>query len=84
MVVSLGDEHVGYRRMDLPMLNLSIVGGRPFSCGGRPLFRKQLLKARFVVLFLFVSYFLFNAHRLFIITLSIIDECCLARVSKHV
>ncbi|KAJ8562216.1 hypothetical protein K7X08_011507 [Anisodus acutangulus] len=42
---SLGDEHVGYRRMDLPMLKLSIVGGRPFSCGCRPLFRKQLLKA---------------------------------------
>lgn len=49
-MVSLGDEHVGYRRMDLPMLKLSVVGGRPFSCGGRPLFRKQLLKARFVVL----------------------------------
>ncbi|KAK6783540.1 hypothetical protein RDI58_016994 [Solanum bulbocastanum] len=45
----LGDEHVGYRRMDLPMLKLSIVGGRPFSCGGRPLFRKQLLKARYGV-----------------------------------
>ncbi|KAM3220968.1 putative protein isoform X1 [Capsicum annuum] len=45
----LGDEHVGYRRMDLPMLKLSVVGGRPFSCGGRPLFRKQLLKARYGV-----------------------------------
>ncbi|KAK4369842.1 hypothetical protein RND71_009317 [Anisodus tanguticus] len=45
----LGDEHVGYRRMDLPMLKLSIVGGRPFSCGCRPLFRKQLLKARYGV-----------------------------------
>ncbi|KAH0651629.1 hypothetical protein KY290_032541 [Solanum tuberosum] len=45
----LGDEHVGYRRMDLPTLKLSIVGGRPFSCGGRPLFRKQLLKARYGV-----------------------------------
>ncbi|PHT75386.1 hypothetical protein T459_18908 [Capsicum annuum] len=49
MMVSLGDEHVGYRRMDLPMLKLSVVGGRPFSCGGRPLFRKQLLKARYGV-----------------------------------
>ncbi|CAN4084424.1 unnamed protein product [Withania somnifera] len=45
----LGDEHVGYRRMDLSMLKLGIVGGRPFSCGGRALFRRQLLKARYGV-----------------------------------
>ncbi|XP_042063237.1 uncharacterized protein LOC121807105 [Salvia splendens] len=43
----LGDEHVGYRRMDFSNLKLSIVGGRPFSCGGRQLFRKKLLTARY-------------------------------------
>ncbi|XP_057767127.1 uncharacterized protein LOC130987565 isoform X2 [Salvia miltiorrhiza] len=44
---SLGDEHVGYRRMDFPNLKLSIVGGRPFSCGGQQVFRKKLLTARY-------------------------------------
>lgn len=43
----LGDEHVGYRCTDFPMLKLSIVGGRPFSCGGAGLFRKKLLVARY-------------------------------------
>ncbi|KAL1563480.1 hypothetical protein AAHA92_05942 [Salvia divinorum] len=43
----LGDEHVGYRRMDFSNLKLSIVGGRPFSCGGRQVFRKKLLTARY-------------------------------------
>ncbi|CAK9168820.1 unnamed protein product [Ilex paraguariensis] len=43
----LGDEHVGYRRLDFPMLKLSVVGGRPFSCGGEQLFRKRLLSARY-------------------------------------
>ncbi|KAG5564134.1 hypothetical protein RHGRI_000351 [Rhododendron griersonianum] len=42
----LGEEHVGYRRVDYPSLKLSIVGGRPFSCGGEHLFRKALLDAR--------------------------------------
>ncbi|KAI3446789.1 hypothetical protein Pfo_003454 [Paulownia fortunei] len=46
---SLGDEHVGYRRMDFPNLKLSIVGGRPFSCGGEHVFRKKLLIARYGV-----------------------------------
>ncbi|KAE9462624.1 hypothetical protein C3L33_05472, partial [Rhododendron williamsianum] len=41
----LGEEHVGYRRVDYPSLKLSIVGGRPFSCGGEHLFRKALLDA---------------------------------------
>ncbi|KAK4391436.1 hypothetical protein Sango_1921400 [Sesamum angolense] len=41
----LGDEHVGYGRIDFPNLKLSIVGGRPFSCGGEHLFRKKLLTA---------------------------------------
>ncbi|XP_015577474.1 uncharacterized protein LOC8282522 isoform X2 [Ricinus communis] len=42
----LGEEHVGYRRLDFPTLKLSVVGGRPFSCGGKQLFRKKLLSAR--------------------------------------
>ncbi|CAA0819969.1 Calcineurin-like metallo-phosphoesterase superfamily protein [Striga hermonthica] len=29
----LGEAHVGYRRLDFPNFKLSIVGGRPFSCG---------------------------------------------------
>lgn len=45
----LGDAHVGYRRMDFSSLKLSIVGGRPFSCGGDNLFRKKLLSARYGV-----------------------------------
>ncbi|XP_059635450.1 uncharacterized protein LOC132277626 isoform X2 [Cornus florida] len=45
----LGEEHVGYRRLDFPSLKLSIVGGRPFSCGGEQLFRKRLLDARYGV-----------------------------------
>ncbi|EOA14752.1 hypothetical protein CARUB_v10028048mg [Capsella rubella] len=46
---SLGDEHVGYRRLDFPSLKLSIVGGRPFSHGGDQLFRKKLLAQRYGV-----------------------------------
>ncbi|KAG2310850.1 hypothetical protein Bca52824_022407 [Brassica carinata] len=46
----LGDEHVGYRRMDFPSLKLSVVGGRPFSRGGDQLFREKLLKQRYGVL----------------------------------
>ncbi|KAL5700168.1 hypothetical protein ACHQM5_025649 [Ranunculus cassubicifolius] len=45
----LGEEHVGYHRLDFPSLKLSIVGGRPFSCGGDRLFRKHLLSARYGV-----------------------------------
>ncbi|KAB2080172.1 hypothetical protein ERO13_A05G050600v2 [Gossypium hirsutum] len=43
----LGQEHVGYKRLDFPLLKLSIVGGRPFSCGGQQIFRKRLLSARY-------------------------------------
>ncbi|CAI9783076.1 unnamed protein product [Fraxinus pennsylvanica] len=43
----LGDEHVGYRHLDFTNIKLSIVGGRPFSCGGEQLFRKELLTARY-------------------------------------
>ncbi|KAL6973903.1 hypothetical protein U1Q18_028088 [Sarracenia purpurea var. burkii] len=45
----LGEEHVGYCHLDYPILKLSIVGGRPFSCGGEELFRKRLLAARYDV-----------------------------------
>ncbi|CAH2069555.1 unnamed protein product [Thlaspi arvense] len=46
---SLGDEHVGYQRMDFPSYKLSIVGGRPFSHGGDRLFRQKLLFQRYGV-----------------------------------
>ncbi|KAH9806418.1 calcineurin-like metallo-phosphoesterase superfamily protein [Citrus sinensis] len=46
---NLGEEHVAYRRLDFPTLKLSIVGGRPFSCGGQQIFRKRLLSARYGV-----------------------------------
>ncbi|XP_057539324.1 uncharacterized protein LOC130817565 isoform X2 [Amaranthus tricolor] len=45
----LGKSHVGYDHLEFPPLNLSVVGGRPFSCGGDQLFRKKLLKARYGV-----------------------------------
>lgn len=32
---SLGDCHVGYKRIDFSELKLSVVGGRPFSSGGK-------------------------------------------------
>lgn len=44
-MISLGEEHVAYKRLDFPQLKLSVVGGRPFSCGGEKLFRKKLLSA---------------------------------------
>ncbi|XP_029126061.1 uncharacterized protein LOC109792784 isoform X2 [Cajanus cajan] len=45
----LGKEHVAYRRSDFPLIKVSVVGGRPFSCGGKQLFRKKLLSARYGV-----------------------------------
>ncbi len=30
----LGATHVGYEKLDFPDFRLSVVGGRPFSCGG--------------------------------------------------
>ncbi|XP_013618135.1 PREDICTED: uncharacterized protein LOC106324710 isoform X3 [Brassica oleracea var. oleracea] len=45
----LGDEHVGYQRMDFPSLKLSVVGGRPFSHGGDKLHRDKLLLKRYGV-----------------------------------
>ncbi|TXG60788.1 hypothetical protein EZV62_012151 [Acer yangbiense] len=49
VTISLGEEHVPYRRLDFPTIKLSIVGGRPFSCGGEQIFRKKLLSARYGV-----------------------------------
>ncbi|CAL1414889.1 unnamed protein product [Linum trigynum] len=46
---SLGDEHVGYSRLDFSELKISVVGGRPFSCGGEHLYRRKLLSARYGV-----------------------------------
>ncbi|KAK7329971.1 hypothetical protein VNO77_24154 [Canavalia gladiata] len=43
----LGREHVAYQRLDFPLMKASVVGGRPFSCGGKPLFQKKLLSARY-------------------------------------
>lgn len=40
---------VGYGRLDFPTLKLSVVGGRPFSCGGKHIFRSKLVAARLVV-----------------------------------
>ncbi|XP_011033473.1 PREDICTED: uncharacterized protein LOC105131943 [Populus euphratica] len=45
----LGEEHVAYKRLDFPALKLSVVGGRPFSCGGEQIFRRSLLSARYGV-----------------------------------
>ena len=47
--LSLGNHHVGYRRQDFPSLNVSIVGCRPFSCGGKRIFRENLLSQRLIL-----------------------------------
>ncbi|PON52374.1 Metallo-dependent phosphatase-like [Parasponia andersonii] len=49
MMISLGDAHVAYQCLDFPLVKLSVVGGRPFSCGGEKLFRKKLVSARYGV-----------------------------------
>ncbi|KAB1199673.1 hypothetical protein CJ030_MR0G018464 [Morella rubra] len=46
---NLGEEHVAYRRLDFPLMKISVIGGRPFSCGGEQLFRRSLLSARYGV-----------------------------------
>uniref|UniRef100_A0ACD6AA77 Uncharacterized protein n=1 Tax=Avena sativa TaxID=4498 RepID=A0ACD6AA77_AVESA len=46
---SLGEQHVGYKCLDFPSIKLSVVGGRPFSCGGDRLFRPKLLSKRYGV-----------------------------------
>ncbi|XP_015892809.3 uncharacterized protein LOC107426991 [Ziziphus jujuba] len=45
----LGKAHVAYQCLDFPLEKLSVVGGRPFSCGGEKMFRKKLLSARYGV-----------------------------------
>ncbi|KAG0472358.1 hypothetical protein HPP92_016904 [Vanilla planifolia] len=45
----LGVQHIGYSRLDFPLLKLNVVGGRPFSCGGNTLFRAKLLSQRYGV-----------------------------------
>ncbi|OMO90947.1 hypothetical protein COLO4_18762 [Corchorus olitorius] len=45
--VCMSMEHVGYKHLDFPSLKLSVVGGRPFSCGGPQIHRKRLLSARY-------------------------------------
>lgn len=44
-----GDAHVGYKRLQFPLLKLCVVGGRPFSSGGNQMNRTKLLKARYGV-----------------------------------
>jgi len=46
---SLGEDHVAYRRSDFPLIKVSVVGGRPFSSGGKALSPKKLLSARYVL-----------------------------------
>jgi len=46
---SLGEDHVAYRRSDFPLIKVSVVGGRPFSSGGKPMSQKKLLSARCVL-----------------------------------
>ncbi|VAI83483.1 unnamed protein product [Triticum turgidum subsp. durum] len=48
-LASLGEQHVGYQCLDFPTIKLSVVGGRPFSCGGDRLFRPKLLSQRYGV-----------------------------------
>nr|XP_007154915.1 hypothetical protein PHAVU_003G158400g [Phaseolus vulgaris]ESW26909.1 hypothetical protein PHAVU_003G158400g [Phaseolus vulgaris] len=45
----LGEDHVAYRRSDFPLIKVSVVGGRPFSSGGKALSPKKLLSARYGV-----------------------------------
>ncbi|MEG3438980.1 TIGR04168 family protein [Pannus brasiliensis CCIBt3594] len=45
----LGESHVGYGKLDLPDLQLSIVGGRPFSWGGSEWKNRDFYKERYNV-----------------------------------
>lgn len=45
----LGNRHLAYRRIDLPSLDLSIVGARPFSWGGPKLRSRAVYKALYDV-----------------------------------
>jgi uncharacterized protein (TIGR04168 family) len=44
-----GEVHVGYGKLDLPDLQLSIVGGRPFTWGGSDWKNHEFLKERYNV-----------------------------------
>jgi uncharacterized protein (TIGR04168 family) len=43
----LGAAHVGYGKLDLPNLGISIVGGRPFTWGGPKLVTEKFLAQRY-------------------------------------
>jgi uncharacterized protein (TIGR04168 family) len=45
----LGKKHVGYSKLDFPQFNLSVVGSRPFSWGGKEWKNKNFLRDRFEV-----------------------------------
>ncbi|MEC4987065.1 MAG: TIGR04168 family protein [Oscillatoria sp. PMC 1068.18] len=45
----LGEAHVGYGKLDLPELQLSIVGSRPFSWGGPDWRNKEFYQSRYNV-----------------------------------
>jgi uncharacterized protein (TIGR04168 family) len=45
----LGETHVGYGKLDFPRLQLSVVGGRPFSWGGPEWKNKEFLRDRYDV-----------------------------------
>ncbi|MEM0978907.1 MAG: TIGR04168 family protein [Cyanobacteria bacterium P01_H01_bin.58] len=45
----LGEAHVGYGKLDLPTLNLAVVGGRPFSWGGPEWRNKTFYQERYGV-----------------------------------
>lgn len=54
LLISLGKAHVAYQSLDFPLLKLSVVGGRPFSCGGEKMLRKTLLSARYFLISIFL------------------------------
>jgi uncharacterized protein (TIGR04168 family) len=45
----LGDTHVGYSKLDFPSLELSVVGGRPFTWGGAEWKNKEFLQTLYQV-----------------------------------
>ena len=45
----LGEAHVGYSKLDFPDLNLSVVGGRPFSWGGSAWKNERFYRERYGV-----------------------------------
>jgi uncharacterized protein (TIGR04168 family) len=46
---ALGETHVGYGKLDLPHLGLSVVGGRPFSWGGSEWKYSRFYQERFAI-----------------------------------